>query len=57
MDSLKREYASLAAERKKPWGGVKPAREEMIRWKMAKQNADTILSGPRRIEKTYEHTR
>ena len=57
MDALKREYASLATECKKLWGGVKPAREEMIRWKMAKQNANTILSGPRRIEKAYEHTR
>ena len=57
MDSLKREYAALAAERKKLWGGVKPAREEMIRWKMVKQNADTILAGPRRVERTHEHTR
>jgi len=53
MDSLKREYATLAVERKKLYGGFKQAREEMIRWKMTKQNADMILAGPRR-SRVYE---
>ena len=54
MDSLKREYARLAAERKKLYGGFKQAREEMISWKMAKQNTDTILNGPRQAQKVHE---
>ena len=54
MDSLKREYAKLAAERKKLYGGFKQAREEMISWKMAKQNTDSILNGPRQAQRTHE---
>ena len=54
IDSLKREYATLSAERKKLYGEHKQLREDMIRWKRIKQNADMILDGPGRLEKTHE---
>jgi len=51
MDSLKQEYAKLAAESKKLYGGYKHAREEMISLQKAKQNADMILGEPKKPSK------
>jgi len=44
MQSLKEEYATLLKEKNKLWSEYKPAKENMIKLKMAKQNADTILN-------------
>ena len=44
MDALKKEYATLEAERKKLYQGYRPAREEMVSLLMAKQNVDRILN-------------
>ena len=44
MDSLKQEYAVLAAENKKLYPEQKQAREKMIELLMAKQNTDMMLN-------------
>ena len=54
MASLKQEYAMLAAERKKLYGGYKRAREEMINWQKAKYNTERILAGPQLPTRSYE---
>lgn len=43
MDTLKKEYATLDAEKRKLYQGYRPAREEMIALLMAKQNVERIL--------------
>jgi uncharacterized protein involved in exopolysaccharide biosynthesis len=54
INSLKQEYASLEAERRKLYSGYKAAREEMISLKMVKQNVDIILGKPRQAEKSRQ---
>lgn len=44
MQSLKQEYAVLSSAKNKLYSQYKSAREDMIKLKMAKQNADTILN-------------
>jgi len=50
MKMLKTEYAKLDAEKRKLYSGHKPAREDMIALKMAKQNIDIFLGEPRQPE-------
>jgi len=47
MQTLKTEYAKLDAEKCKLYAEYKPAREEMIALKTAKQNVDMFLDGTR----------
>jgi hypothetical protein len=54
MDSLRKEYATLDAERRKLSQGYKAEREEMILLLMAKQNVDRLLGEPRQPSKTYQ---
>jgi len=46
IQTLKTEYASLAAERKKLYSGYRAKKEEMIALLMAKQNVDRLLGKP-----------
>ena len=54
INSLKQEYATLAAEQKKLNAGYKDAREEMVSLLMAKQNVDRILGGTPQQAKSVE---
>jgi len=51
---LQAEYAKLEAEKKKLYANYKPAREEMIALKLAKQNVDIILGKRNISEKFHE---
>ncbi len=51
MDSLRREYAVLDAERRKLSQNYKSARDEMVALQRAKQNVDSILGGARQYPK------
>ena len=46
MQMLKKEYATIDAEKKKLYQRYRPAREEMIALLMAKQNVDRMLNLP-----------
>ena len=50
---LQQEYATLEAEKRKLYAGWKPAREEMIALKTAKQTVDTILGKTHQIQKSH----
>ena len=45
MESLKQEYARLAAGKGKMYGEYKQARQKMVELQTAKQNVDSVLSG------------
>jgi len=47
INSLKEEYAKLEAEKRKLYSVNKPAREDMIALKTAKQNVDMFFAEPR----------
>jgi hypothetical protein len=50
INMLRTEYAKLDAEKRKLYSDHKPAREDMIALKMAKQNIDIFLGEPRQPE-------
>ncbi|MDL2231968.1 relaxase/mobilization nuclease domain-containing protein [Ruminococcaceae bacterium OttesenSCG-928-L11] len=54
MQSLKTEYATLNAEKRKLYQGYRPAREEMIALLMAKQNTERILGMTPPPKKSHE---
>ncbi|MDL2232380.1 relaxase/mobilization nuclease domain-containing protein [Ruminococcaceae bacterium OttesenSCG-928-L11] len=54
MQTLKTEYAALAAEKRKLHQGYRPAREEMIALLMAKQNTERILDMTPPPKKSHE---
>ena len=54
MQSLKQEYAILAAGKGKLYSEFKQARQKMIELQMAKQNVDYILNAPTLPAKTYK---
>lgn len=54
MKTLKQEYATLDAEKRKLYQGYRSAREEMIALLMAKQNVDRMMNLPNQNEKQKE---
>jgi hypothetical protein len=54
MDDHKKEYAMLAAKKKKLSSGYKAEREEMVSLLMAKQNVDRIFGGDHALQKKQE---
>jgi hypothetical protein len=58
MQELKMEYAKFNEEKRKLYADYKPAREEMIALKTARQNVDMFLKEPRQQvkERSHEHT-
>jgi len=54
IESLRQEYAALAAESKKLYPQQKRAREKMIELLMAKQNTDMILGEAKRRRREHE---
>ena len=62
INSLKEEYAKLEVEKRKLYSANKPAREDMIALKTAKQNVDMFFAEPRQPrqqerKKSYDHSR
>ena len=62
INTLKEEYAKLEAEKRKLYSVNKPAREDMIALKTAKQNVDMFFAEPRQPrqqerKKSYDHSR
>ena len=53
MDALKQEYAEILLQKKNLYSHYKPAKENMIKLQMAKQNTDSILD----IKPTKERPR
>ena len=58
IQMLKTEYAKLEKEKRQLYSDYKPAREEMIALKMARQNVDMFLGEPRQPtkERSHEHS-
>ncbi len=54
MDSLRKEYAMLRAEREKLSRNYRTERDHMISLLRAKQNVDSILGGPREPKEIHE---
>jgi hypothetical protein len=57
MQSLRTEYAKLAAEKKKRYQGYRSAKDEMTELLRAKSNVDRLLGIDRSREKSYRHDR
>ncbi len=57
MDSLRREYAVLDAERRNLSQNYRAVRDEMVALQRAKHNVDSILSGPRQHPKSPHRDR
>jgi len=58
---LKKEYATLEAEKKKLYNGCRDAREDMIDLQKARQNVQMFLEEPREPRQTernksYDHS-
>ena len=57
MQSLKQEWAALAAEKKKLYGGYHEAKQKMIDMLTAKQNVNMFLGEPRQRQHTRDRGR
>lgn len=54
MQSLRREYAVLAVEKKKQYAGYKKVKENMAVWQTARKNVELLIGGERRNSSNLE---